>query len=118
MIEAINLTKKYQQFTAVDNISFKVNAGETLGLVGTSGCGKTTTLKMIAGLEDITRGEIYIDGKLVNDAAPKDRDIAMVFQSYALFPNLTVAKNIAYGLVNRRMGRDAADLSALGTLDL
>ena len=74
--------------------------------LGPSGCGKTTTLKMIAGLEDITRGEIYIDGKLVNDVAPKDRDIAMVFQSYALYPHLTVFENMAFSLRARKFPQD------------
>ena len=75
---------------AVDDFNLEVADKEFIVLVGPSGCGKSTTLRMIAGLEDITRGEFYIDGKLVNDVAPKDRDIAMVFQNYALYPHMTV----------------------------
>jgi multiple sugar transport system ATP-binding protein len=87
---------------AVDNANITVNDQEFVVLVGPSGCGKTTTLRMIAGLEDITEGEMYIDGKLVNDVPPKDRDIAMVFQNYALYPHMTVYDNMAFGLKIRK----------------
>ena len=83
---------------AVKNFSMTVADKEFLVFVGPSGCGKSTTLRMIAGLEDISNGEIYIDGTLVNDVEPKDRDIAMVFQNYALWPHLTVFENVAFGL--------------------
>ncbi len=87
---------------AVDNANITVNDREFVVLVGPSGCGKTTTLRMVAGLEDITEGELYIDGKLVNDIPPKDRDIAMVFQNYALYPHMSVYDNMAFGLKIRK----------------
>ncbi|MBD4336278.1 ATP-binding cassette domain-containing protein, partial [Xanthomonas citri pv. citri] len=77
--------------------------------VGPSGCGKSTTLRMIAGLEDISSGELYIDGKLVNDVEPKDRDIAMVFQNYALYPHMSVYDNMAFGLKLRKTPKDEID---------
>jgi len=83
---------------AVDRIDLQIDDGEFVILVGPSGCGKSTTLNMIAGLEDITEGELRIGGKVVNDRAPKDRDIAMVFQSYALYPHMTVRENMAFAL--------------------
>ncbi|MBM6405622.1 sn-glycerol-3-phosphate ABC transporter ATP-binding protein UgpC [Phycicoccus sp. CSK15P-2] len=84
---------------AVDDFNLEIGDGEFIILVGPSGCGKSTTLNMIAGLEDITQGELRIDGEVVNDKAPKDRDIAMVFQSYALYPHMTVFDNMAFPLV-------------------
>lgn len=83
---------------AVDDFNLTIADGEFIILVGPSGCGKSTTLNMVAGLEDITQGELRIDGKVVNDKAPKDRDIAMVFQSYALYPHMTVGENMAFPL--------------------
>jgi multiple sugar transport system ATP-binding protein len=88
---------------AVDDFSMEINDGEFVVLVGPSGCGKSTTLRMIAGLEEITEGELYLDDRLINNVAPKDRDIAMVFQNYALFPHMTVYNNIAYGLKLRKI---------------
>jgi multiple sugar transport system ATP-binding protein len=84
--------------TAVSDFSIDIEDKEFIILVGPSGCGKTTTLRMIAGLEEITEGELYIGDKLMNDVAPKDRDIAMVFQNYALYPHMTVFDNMAFGL--------------------
>ena len=84
---------------AVDDFNLHIADGEFIILVGPSGCGKSTTLNMVAGLEDITQGELKIDGKVVNEKAPKDRDIAMVFQSYALYPHMTVGENMAFPLV-------------------
>ena len=83
---------------SVDDFNMEIQDGEFIVFVGPSGCGKSTTLRMIAGLEDITDGELYIDGKYMNDVEPKDRNIAMVFQNYALFPNMTVAQNIGFCL--------------------
>src|SRR6201997_2144275 len=89
--------------TAVKDLSLTISDGEFLILVGPSGCGKSTTLNMIAGLEEITSGELRIGGERVNDKAPKDRDIAMVFQSYALYPHMTVRQNIAFPLTLAKM---------------
>jgi ABC-type sugar transport system ATPase subunit len=98
------LTKTYPNgFAAVRGIDLQIREREFMVLVGPSGCGKTTSLRMIAGLEDITAGEIAIAGRRVNEVAPKDRDIAMVFQSYALYPHMTVAENMAFALTLRRM---------------
>src|SRR5690554_2689876 len=83
---------------AVDEASLDIADGELLVLVGPSGCGKSTLLRMIAGLESISAGTLQIGGRVVNDVAPKDRDIAMVFQSYALYPHMSVAENLAFGL--------------------
>ncbi|MGB4572079.1 MAG: ABC transporter ATP-binding protein [Rectinemataceae bacterium] len=90
---------------AVSDFNLRAEEGELIVLVGPSGCGKTTTLRMIAGLEDPTDGEIEIDGKIVNDIHPKDRDIAMVFQDYALYPHLTVKENLSFGLENARLDK-------------
>lgn len=98
-----NIFKTYPDgFTAVNDFSLEIKDREFVVLVGPSGCGKSTTLRMIAGLEEITSGELYIGERLVNSVAPKDRDIAMVFQSYALYPDKTVYKNIAFGLERRK----------------
>jgi ABC-type polar amino acid transport system ATPase subunit len=99
-----NLVKTYVDargrptFTAVKDISFDIAAGEFMVLVGPSGCGKSTTLRMVAGLEDISSGTIEIGGEVVNDLEPKDRGIAMVFQNYALYPQMTIFENMAFGL--------------------
>ncbi len=92
--------------TAVSDFNLEVPDKEFLILVGPSGCGKSTTLRMIAGLEEISKGELYIGDRLVNDVAPKDRDIAMVFQNYALYPHMTVFKNMAFGLELRKVPKD------------
>ena len=94
-----NVVKRYPDGAlAVDNLNLTIADGEFIILVGPSGCGKSTTLNMVAGLEDITAGELRIDGQVVNDKAPKDRDIAMVFQSYALYPHMTVGENMGFPL--------------------
>jgi multiple sugar transport system ATP-binding protein len=106
-----NISKVYDGgVTAVKELSFDVRDKEFLVLVGPSGCGKSTLLRMIAGLEEITSGELFIDGKRCNDVAPKDRDIAMVFQNYALYPHMTVEENLAFGLKLRRF--PSADIKA------
>jgi multiple sugar transport system ATP-binding protein len=96
-----NVRKTFGGFTAVHGLDLTINEGEFVSLLGPSGCGKTTTLRMLAGLEFPTSGEIRIGGRVVNDVAPGQRDIAMVFQSYALYPHMTVAENIAYPLKKR-----------------
>jgi len=97
-----DVVKKYNEVLAVKNANIVCEDKEFLILVGPSGCGKTTTLRMVAGLEEITSGEIFIDDKVVNDIPPKDRDIAMVFQNYALYPHMTVYDNMAFGLKLRK----------------
>ena len=92
------VTKAFGAVTAVDDVSLEIADGEFLVLVGPSGCGKSTLLRMIAGLEEATSGDIYIGDQLVNDVPPKDRDIAMVFQNYALYPHMTVYENMSFGL--------------------
>lgn len=105
-----NVTKVYPNgFKAVKNISLDVLDQEFVVLLGPSGCGKTTTLRMIAGLEEITEGTIEIGGKIVNDVEPKDRDIAMVFQNYALYPHMTVYENMAFGLKLRKFPKPEID---------
>jgi len=104
------VTKAFPDGTlAVQGFNLEIADGEFVILVGPSGCGKSTTLNMIAGLEDITSGELRIDGKLVNDKAPRDRDIAMVFQSYALYPNMTVRENMAFPLKLAKMSKEEID---------
>ncbi|WP_457559775.1 ABC transporter ATP-binding protein [Candidatus Harpocratesius sp.] len=100
-IEFKNITKKFGTFEAVKNFNLEVSDEEFVCLVGPSGCGKTTTLRMLAGLETITNGTISIDGEIINDISPKDRNIAMVFQSYALYPHYTIYENLAFGIRNR-----------------
>ena len=94
---------------ALENVNIEINDGEFVVLVGPSGCGKTTLLRMVAGLEDITEGEISIADKLVNEVAPKDRDIAMVFQNYALYPHMSVYDNMAFSLKLRKLPKDEID---------
>ena len=102
-----NITKVYDNgFQAVDKFNVDIDNKEFVVLLGPSGCGKTTTLRMIAGLEEISNGELFIDDKKVNDVPPKDRDIAMVFQNYALYPHMTVFENMAFGLKLRKMPKD------------
>ena len=102
-----NIYKTYEGgVTAVSDFCLDIEDKEFIVLVGPSGCGKSTTLRMIAGLEDISAGELYIDDILVNDVAPKDRDIAMVFQNYALYPHMTVFENMAFGLKLRKTPKD------------
>ena len=105
-----NVTKAYPNgFVAVKDFNLEIEDKEFIIFVGPSGCGKSTTLRMIAGLEDISSGELYIDNKLMNDVEPKDRDIAMVFQNYALYPHMSVYDNMAFGLKLRKTPKDEID---------
>jgi multiple sugar transport system ATP-binding protein len=105
-IDIAEIRKSYGPVPVLHGIDLAIHDGEFVVLVGPSGCGKSTLLRMIAGLEDISAGEIRIDGKRVNDLEPKDRDIAMVFQSYALYPHMTVAENMSYSLRLRRTAKE------------
>ena len=117
-----NVTKQYPNgFVAVKDFNLEIEDKEFIIFVGPSGCGKSTTLRMIAGLEEISSGECYIDGKLVNDVEPKDRDIAMVFQNYALYPHMSVYDNMGFGLKLRKVPKaeiDKAVHEAAKILDL
>ncbi len=108
-VELKNVTKIFGKTVAVKNVSFIAEDGEFVVIVGPSGCGKSTILRLIAGLEKPTEGEIYIDGKIVNDVPPKERDIAMVFQDYALYPHMTVYENLAFPLRLRKYPKDEID---------
>src|ERR1700677_2968484 len=105
-VEVSNVRKSFGSFEVIHGVSISVDDGEFVILVGPSGCGKSTLLRMIAGLESITSGELRIDGRLVNDVPPKERDIAMVFQNYALYPQMTVAKNMSFSLELARRPKD------------
>ena len=104
------LTKVFgQDVLAVDQVDLEIKDGEFMVLLGPSGCGKSTTLRMIAGLEEVTAGELMMDGRRINDIDPVDRDLAIVFQNYALYPHMTVASNLAFGLKLRKVARDEVD---------
>jgi len=123
-VRLVGLAKRFGNVVAVDNVDLEIADREFLVLVGPSGCGKTTCLRMIAGLEEATEGEIWIGDRLVNDVSPKDRDIAMVFQNYALYPHMSVYDNMAFGLKLRRVPKpeiqrrvaQAAEMLGLGNL--
>jgi multiple sugar transport system ATP-binding protein len=119
-----NVCKSFDDVVAVKNVSLEIKDKEFVVMVGPSGCGKTTTLRMIAGLEEVSEGKIYIGDRLINDVPPKDRNIAMVFQSYALYPHMKVYDNMAFGLrlrgipkkdIDNRV-REAGDILGLTTL--
>src|SRR3979411_1735514 len=105
-----HISKKYGEVTAVNDLNIQIRDQEFLVLVGPSGCGKTTALRMIAGLEEITGGDLVIDGDVVNGRSAKDRDIAMVFQNYALYPHMTVRRNLGYAL--KLAGLPKAEIAA------
>ena len=108
----LSVSRLYKRFGSVEvlkGIDLEARTGEFVALVGPSGCGKSTLLAMIAGLETVSEGEIRIDGRLVNSVAPKDRDIAMVFQSYALYPTMTARQNMTFGMESRRVPKTEMD---------
>ena len=105
-IDFKNVIKKYGNNTVIPDLSLEVHEGEFFTLLGPSGCGKTTLLRMVAGFNTIEGGEIYFNNKVINNVPPKDRNIGMVFQNYAIFPHLTVAKNVAFGLENRKVPKE------------
>src|ERR1044071_2308132 len=100
-----NVTKKFGDSAVVDGLSLEIEDGEFVVLLGPSGCGKTTTLRMLAGLETVTRGDLYVGDERINDVPTQQSDLAMVFQSYALYPHMTIAENIAYPLRVRKLDR-------------
>lgn len=109
-LQLVDVTKTYKNgYQAVDRFNLEIHDGEFIIFVGPSGCGKSTTLRMIAGLEEISSGELWIDDQLVNMIEPKDRDLAMVFQNYALYPHMTVYENIAFGLRVRKFSKEEID---------
>src|ERR1700754_3520088 len=116
-----DVVKSYGPLYAVNHVSLKIEDGEFVALVGPSGCGKTTTLNLIAGLIPLSGGDIYIGDKLVTDLDPTDRDIAMVFQNYALYPNKTVYKNLAFPLQMRKLSKPEIEkkvMAAAKVLDI
>jgi multiple sugar transport system ATP-binding protein len=123
-LRLVGLTKRFGEVVAASSVNLEISDGEFLVLVGPSGCGKTTVLRMIAGLEEPTDGEIWIGDRMVNDLSPKDRDIAMVFQNYALYPHMTVYDNMAFALKMSKVPREeierrvqsAAEMLAIGNL--
>src|SRR3984885_1731 len=117
-IELKNITKTFGEVTAVNNVSFTVNEGELMGLLGPSGGGKTTVLRMIAGLEVPTDGDIFVNGVRVNDIPVQKRNIGFVFQNYALFKNMSVFKNIAFGLKIKKRKRPEIEARVAELLEL
>ena len=105
-VEFKHVKKSYGNVDVIHGVDLHIGDGEFVVIVGPSGCGKSTLLRMVAGLEPITDGEIWIDGKVVNNLEPKDRDIAMVFQNYALYPHMNVRENMSYGLKIRKMSAE------------
>jgi sn-glycerol 3-phosphate transport system ATP-binding protein len=103
---------------AIRGVDMDIDNGELIVFVGPSGCGKSTLLRMVAGLEDVSEGQISIDGERINELSPADRDVAMVFQNYALYPHMTVFRNMAYGLTNRGMPKDEVAEKVLETAKL
>src|SRR4249920_1413532 len=113
-----SLHKMYDEVHAVKDVNLEIRDKEFLVLVGPSGCGKTTTLRMVAGLESITSGEVVIGNRVVNELPPMDRDIAMVFQNYALYPHMSVYDNMAFGLKMRRFARSEIDQRVRDAADI
>ena len=117
-VRYINVTKSFGQVKAVNDFTLNIPDGEFIVLVGPSGCGKSTAMRLLAGLEEVTRGEIYIGDRMVNDVHPRDRDVAMVFQSYALYPQMTVYRNLSFCLEMRKVSKEQIDETVRRTADL
>ncbi len=113
-----NVCKSYGKTSVVENLNLTIRSGERLIILGPSGCGKSTTLRMIAGLEEITSGSLYMDGRRVNDVPSGHRNVSMVFQNYALFPHMTVADNITYGLKRRKLPKEEIDHRLKSAVDM
>src|SRR5690606_4978035 len=113
-----HIVKRYNNTVVVDDLSLSVENGEFVCLLGPSGCGKTTTLRIIAGFEKVDSGRVLLDGEDITNVPPQRRDIGFVFQQYALFPHLTVAENVGFGLKMRRKGRAEIDAAVREALDL
>src|SRR5438067_8015301 len=112
------LNKKYDDFHAVKDVNLEIRDKEFVVLVGPSGCGKTTTLRMVAGLESITEGQILIGNTVVNELPPMDRDIAMVFQNYALYPHMSIYDNMAFGLKMRKFSKEEIEKRVRNAADI
>ena len=117
-VEFKNVTKAYGEVKAVRDLSFTIDHGKLVTLLGPSGCGKTTTLRLIAGLEMVTEGNVFIGDKEVTRISASDRDVSMVFQSYALFPHMTVIQNVSYGLTMSRLSKEEVSAKAQDGLNL
>ena len=117
-VDIVDVNKSFGPVEVLHGVNIAIADGEFIVLVGPSGCGKTTLLRMIAGLEGISRGDIVVGGSVVNDVAAKDRDIAMVFQSYALYPNMTARDNMAFGLRMRGVGRERITEAVNGAVSI
>ena len=117
-VELKNVWKKYGEVVACQDVSWRCEDGEFFSLLGPSGCGKSSTMRMIAGLEEITDGDLYFDDRRVNDLPPKDRNVALVFENWALYPNMSVYDNIAFPLWVRRMSKEEIEEKAGTRYDL
>ena len=117
-IQFKNISKSYGDTEVLKNINLEITEGEFLVLVGPSGCGKSTSLRMIAGLESVTSGEIWIDEKCVNEVDPSSRDIAMVFQNYALYPHMTIFDNMAFGLKLKKVSKKEINFKVKNSFSL
>ena len=117
-LEVKNVNKYYGKFHALKNISLSIEKGEFISFLGPSGCGKTTLLRVISGLEELNSGNLFLKGKDISSLHPSKRNFSIVFQSYALFPNMTTWENIAYGLKNKKMPKDLIEKKVKSVLEM